>query len=119
MCIRDRDRWSEVEYVVTCQVAGDMPAYKVKDDGGNMKVTHCNRLFLVAPMRDTVTPLGGGESISYVDTTWSALGELTPLECGGETSESEVEGVLTQCPTSHVLLGWVDGVLWPLPSVAL
>ena len=45
--------------------------------------------------------------------------ELTPLECGGEMSESEVEGGLTQCPASHVPLGWVDGVLRPLPSVAL
>ena len=45
--------------------------------------------------------------------------ELTPLECGGETSESEVEGALTQHPASHVPLGLVDGVLWPLPSVAL
>ena len=44
-----KDRWSEVEYVVTCQVANDVPTYKVKDDGGNIKVTHHNRLFLVAP----------------------------------------------------------------------
>ena len=72
MCIRDRgdvilmkldafqgkrkvkDRWSEVEYVVTHQVAGDVPTYEVKDDGGNVKVTQRNRLFLVAPVRDTV-----------------------------------------------------------------
>ena len=45
--------------------------------------------------------------------------ELTLLECGGEMSESEVEGVLTQHPTSCILLGWVDGVLRLLPSVAL
>ena len=43
-----KDRWSEVEYVVTRQVASDVPAYEVKDDGGNVKVTHHNRLFLVA-----------------------------------------------------------------------
>ena len=64
-------------------------------------------------------PLGGSESISYVGTACSALAELTPLECGGETSESEVEGALTWCLTSHILLGWVYGILWPLPSVAL
>ena len=114
-----KDRWSEVEYVVTHQVASDVPTYEVKDDGGNIKVAHCNRLFLVAPMRDTATPLGGIESVSYVSTTQSNLVELTPLECSGEISESEVEGVLTRHPTSHVPLGWVDGVLWPLPSVAL
>ena len=114
-----KDRWSEVEYVVTCHVTNDMPTYEVKDDGGNVKVTHCNRLFLVTPVRDATTPLGGSESISYVGTTQSTLAELTPLECGGETSESEVEGVLTWHPTSHIPLGWVDDITWLLPSVAL
>ena len=33
--------------------------------------------------------------------------------------ESKVDEELTRCLTSCVLLGWVDGVLWPLPSVAL
>ena len=51
-----KDRWSKVECVVTHQVASDVSAYEVKDDGWNIKVTHCNRLFLVAPMRDTATP---------------------------------------------------------------
>ena len=106
-----KDRWSEVEYVVTRQIANDVPAYEVKDDGRNVKVTHHNRLFLVAPTGDAATPLGGSESISYVGATWSTLAELTPLECGGEMSESEVEGVLTRCPTSCIPLGWVDGIL--------
>ena len=53
-----KDRWSEVEYVVTRQVANDVPTYKMKDDSRNVKVTHCNRLFLVAPVRDVATPLG-------------------------------------------------------------
>ena len=34
-------------------------------------------------------------------------------------SESDVEGVLTWHLTSHVPLGWVDGTLQPLSSVAL
>ena len=71
------------------------------------------------PVRDTVTPLGGSKSISYVGAAWSALAELTPLECGGETSESEVEGALIWHPASHVPLGWMDGILQPLPSVVL
>ena len=102
-----KDRWKEDEYKVTCQVANDVPTYEVKDDGRNIKVTHCNRLFLVAPMGDVTIPLGGSESVSYVGTAWSTLAELTPLECGGETSESEVEGVLTWHPASHVPLGWM------------
>ena len=75
-----KDRWSEVEYVVTCQVTNDMPVYEVRDDGGNVKVTHCNRLFLVAPARDVTMPLWGSESVSYVGTAQSTLAELTPLE---------------------------------------
>ena len=62
-------------------VSSDMPTHEVKDDGRNVKVAHHNRLFLVAPMRETATPLGGGESISYVSTAQSTLAELTPLEC--------------------------------------
>ena len=106
-----KDRWSEVEYVVTHQVTNDMPTYEVNDDGGNIKVTHCNRLFLVAPVRDV--------TISYVVAAWSALVELALLECGGETSGSEVEGALIRHPAIHILLEWVDGILQPLPSVAL
>ena len=53
-----KDRWSEVEYVVAHQVTNGMPTYEVKDDGRNIKVAHCNRLLLVAPMRDVITPLG-------------------------------------------------------------
>ena len=50
-----------------------MPAYEVKDDGGNLKVTHHNRLFQVAPMRDATTALGGSKSVSYVDMAWSVV----------------------------------------------
>ena len=38
-----KDRWSEVEYVVTHQVISDMPAYEVKDDGGNIKVAQAQQ----------------------------------------------------------------------------
>ena len=35
-----KDRWNGVDYVVTSQVTSDVPTYEVKDDGGNIKVTH-------------------------------------------------------------------------------
>ena len=114
-----KDRWSEVEHVVTHQVTNDVPTYELRDDGWNVKVTHHNRLFLVAPTRDVAMPLGGSKSVSYAGTTQSTLAELTPLEWKGEMSESDVEGVLTRCLASCVSLGWVDGILWLLPSVAL
>ena len=39
---RVKDWWSEAEYVVVHQVADDVPTYEVRDDGGNVKVIHCN-----------------------------------------------------------------------------
>ena len=58
-----KDRWSKAEYVVIHQVTNDVPTYKVRDDSGNVKVTHHNRLFLVAPARNDTMPLGGSESV--------------------------------------------------------
>ena len=114
-----KDRWSEAEYMVIHQVTNDIPAYKVRDDGRNDKVTHHNRLFLVAPARDDAMPLGGSKPVSYEGTIQSALVELTPLDWNSEMPESDVDGVLTWCLASHVPLGWVDGILWPLPLVTL
>ena len=114
-----KDQWSKVEYMVVCQVTDEVPVYEVKDDGRNIKVIHCNRLFFVVPTKEDATPMEGSESISEEGTTLSTLAELTPLESESETLQSEVDKVLTQSLTSQVLLGWVDGILWLLPSVAL
>ena len=59
-----KDWWSETEYVVVCQVADGVPAYEVKDEVGNVKIIHCNWLFLVAAPMEAVTPLGAGASVS-------------------------------------------------------
>ena len=72
-----KDRWSEVDYVVVHQVTNDVLTYKVRDHGGNIKVAHHNRLFLVAPAKEDATPLGGSESISDEGTAQSALVELS------------------------------------------
>ena len=90
-----KDRWSEAEYVVIRKVTNDIPVYKVRDDGGNVKVTHCSRFFLVAPTKEDATPLGGSESISDEGAVWSALAELTPLEWNSEMLESDVDEALT------------------------
>ena len=37
-----KDRWSEVEYEVICQVTNGVPSYEIKDSSSNVKVTHCN-----------------------------------------------------------------------------
>ena len=59
-----KDWWSETEYQVVHQVTEDIPMYKVRDEGKNIKTVHHNQLFLVATPRGDVTPLGGNESTS-------------------------------------------------------
>ena len=43
-----KDRWSEVEHEVICQVTNGVPSYEIKDASGNLQVAHRNRLFLLA-----------------------------------------------------------------------
>ena len=59
-----KDWWSETEYIVVCQVADGMLAYKVKHEVGNVKTVHCKRLFLVAFPMEAIMPLGASASIS-------------------------------------------------------
>ena len=113
-----KDRWSETEYVVVCQVTDGVPAYEVKDEVGSMKTIHRNRLFLVAAPKEAVTPLGVGASISKEDVVRSTWVEHTLLQVESDSPEGSVDGADTLSPTSRVPLGWVEGVLWLLPSVA-
>ena len=113
-----KDQWSETEYVVVRQVADGVPAYEVKDEAGSIKTIHHNQLFLVAAPKEAVTPLGAGTSISEEDVVWSTQVEHTFLEVESDLPEGSVDGADTLSPTSRVPLGWVGGVLWPLPSVA-
>ena len=75
-----KDRWSEVEYEVIHQVANGVPLYEIKDPSGNLQVTHCNRLFLLATPHGEVMPLNKSENADIDVSTRSALAELTSLE---------------------------------------
>ena len=114
-----KDWWSETEYVVVRQVTDGMPAYEVKDEAGNVKTIHRNRLFLVAIPMEAVTPLGVSVSISEENIARSTLVEHTLFGVENDLPEGSVDGADTLSPTSRVPLGWVGGVLQPLPSVAL
>ena len=113
-----KDRWSETEYVVVRQVADGIPAYEVKDEAGNVKTVHCNQLFLVATLKEVITPLGAGTSISEENVVWSTHAEHTSLEVENDLPEGSVDGADTLSPTSRVPLWWVGGLLQLLPSVA-
>ena len=55
-----KDWWSKTEYVVVRQVTDRIPAYEVKDEAGSVKTVHRNQLFLVATLKEAITPLGAG-----------------------------------------------------------
>ena len=110
-----KDQWSESEYVVLHQVADDIPTYKVEMTARMLRSSTATG-FSWWPL--TPMPLGGSESTSEEGAAQSTLAELTPLEWESEGLESEVVEALTWCLASCVLLGWVDGILWSLPSVA-
>ena len=112
-----KDWWSETEYVVVRQVADGVPAYEVKDEVGNIKTVHRNWLFLVTAPKEAVTPLGAGTSISEENVVRSTHVEHTLLGAENDLPEGSVDGADTLSPTSRVPLGWVGGVLQPLPSV--
>ena len=65
-----------------------------------------------------ITPLGAGTLLSEENIAQSTLAECTSFEVERDLPEGSVDGADTLGPTSRVLLGWVGGVLWPLPSVA-
>ena len=113
-----KDWWSETEYVVVCQVTDGIPAYEVKDEAGNVKTIHCNRLFLVATLKEVIMPLGAGTSISEENIVRSTHAEHTSLEVESNLPERSVDGADTLSPSSRVPLGWVGGVVQLLPSVA-
>ena len=113
-----KDRWSETEYVVVCQVADGIPAYEVKDEAGNVKTIHHNWLFLVAAPKEAVMPLGAGTSISEGNIVRSTRVEHTLLGVEDNLPEGSVDGADTLSHTSRLPLRWVGGVLQPLPSVA-
>ena len=101
-----KDWWSESEYVVVCQVTDGVPVYEVKDEAGNIKTVHHNRLFLVAIPAGAVMPLGVGTLLSEENAARSTLAELTLLEVESDLPEASMDGADTLSPTSRALLRW-------------
>ena len=50
-------------------------------------------------------------------STQSTLAELTSLEVENDLPKEQMGRCLTQHLTSRIPLGWVDGILRPLPMV--
>ena len=115
---RVKDQWSETEYVVVCQVADGVPAYKVNDEVGIVKTMHHDWLFLMATPIEAITPLGAGTSISEENIVWSTRVEHTSLGVENDSPEGSVDGADSLNPASRVPLRWVGGVLRPLPLMS-
>ena len=103
-----KDRWSETEYVVVCQVTDGVPAHEVKDEVGNIKTVHHNRLFLVAAPKEAITPLRVGMSISE-ENVRSTRAQHTLLGVESDLPERFMVGADTLSPSSRVPLRWVGG----------
>ena len=91
----------------------------MKDEAGNVKIVHHNRLFLVTTPVEAIMPLGADASLSEENIARSTLVECTSFEVESNSPEGSMDGADTLSPTSRVSLRWVGGVLWPLLSVAL
>ena len=72
---------------------------------------------MAAPV-GAVMPLGAGMPLSEENVARSTHVECTLLEVESDSPEGSMDEADTLSPTSRVPLGWVGGVLWPLPSVA-
>ena len=94
-----------------------MPSYEIKDPSGNLQVARCNRLFLLAIPRGEVMPLNKSKIADLDVSTQSTPAELTPLEVENDSLKEQMGRCLTQHLASRVPLGWVDGILRPLPRV--
>ena len=93
------------------QVTDGVPACEVKDEAGNIKTVHHNWLFLVATLKEAITPLEAGTSISEENIVQSTQAEHTLLEVENDSPERSMDGADTLSPSSRVPLGWVGGVL--------
>ena len=63
-------------------------------------------------------PLGASMPLSEENVAQPTLAESTSLEVESDSPEGSLDGADPLSPASRVLLRWVGGVLWPLPSVA-
>ena len=71
----------------------------------------------MATPQGEVIPLNKNEDANPGMSTQSALVELTPMEYEKDLPKDLMERCQTHHLTSRIPLGWVDGILRPLPMV--
>ena len=105
-----RDRWEEETCEVVCQIATDVPSYKVMDQCRWSCILHRNWLLLVTS--EVGIPLCIG-----VHHAWDRCTSPTPCKPTSKGSEDmimpqESSGqMVTQCLAGKTSLGWINGKL--------
>ena len=97
-----RDRWEEETCKVVCQIATDIPSYKVMDQCGWSHILHQNQLLLVAS--EAGIPLCIG-----VHHAWDRCTSPTHTRCDDATRQQWSGSHPT--PSQQTSLGWINGKL--------
>ena len=105
-----KDRWKDEPHEVVCQMATDVPSYKVMNQCGQSHILHHNWLLLVTS--ETGIPLCVG-----VCQEWDRCTSPTPVKPTPKGSENksmpwEDSGLaITQHQARKTSLGWINGKL--------
>ena len=114
------DRWETQPWTVVHQLPNDVPAYEVMAPGGERRVLHCNRLFMLetadsaAPIVAAYASLGSNEPTNHSDNDSSSeeLQEDEETEASRETNGNS--GILGFA--SLIRLEWIsEGLKRALP----
>ena len=108
-----KDRWEDKPDEVVCQIATDIPLYKVKDQHKHSHILHCNQLLLIAS--EAGIPLCMGVHQAQDGCTTPTLVKLTPGGSDSKTMLQEHDGLaITQHQVRKTSLGWINRKLWLL-----
>ena len=109
-----KDRWEEETWEVVCQIAADVPSYKLMNQHGWSWVLHQNLLLLIAS--EIGIPSCMGSHHTWDRCTSPTLCKTTSVRGDEEGMPQEKSGkAVTQQPTSKASLGWKNGKLQLIP----
>ena len=105
-----KHRWEDEPHEVVCQIATDVPLYKVMNQHGQSHVLHHNQLLLIASQ--TGIPLCGVVCQAWDQCTSPTPVKPTPKGSDSKTMPWEDSGlVITQHQVSKTSMAWIDGKL--------
>ena len=108
-----KDRWEEEIWEVVCQIAADIPSYKVMNQHGWSCVLSGNWLLLI--VSEAGIPLCRGSCHTQDRCTSPTPHKTTSVRGDGKRMPQEIDGkAVTQWPTSKASLGWKNGKLQPI-----